>query len=106
MILNPMRRYLDLSFNKIKHIKNIDALVNLVELYFVQNRISKIENLDKLVNLDNLELGANKIRVIENLDTLTKLQKLWLGKNKITRLEVRAYSVPCSRSGLLTLCSV
>lgn len=58
-----MIRYLDLSFNKIKHIKNIDQLTNLTDLFFVSNRISKIENLDTLVKLDNLELGANKIRV-------------------------------------------
>ena len=56
-------RMLDLSFNKIKHIKNIDTLTNLEDIYFVSNRISKIENLDNLTLVTNLELGANKIRV-------------------------------------------
>lgn len=38
-------------------------MVNLTDLYFVQNRISKIEGLEGLTKLRNLELGANRIRV-------------------------------------------
>jgi protein phosphatase 1 regulatory subunit 7 len=64
-------------------------LVNLTDLYFVQDRISKIEGLEGLTKLRNLELGANRIREIENLDTLTSLEELWLGKNKITEMKVR-----------------
>lgn len=80
-------RTLDLSFNKIKHIKNISTLTSLTELYFVQNRITKIESLDSLVNLTMIELAANRIREIENLDHLTSLKELWLGKNKITSIQ-------------------
>jgi len=54
---------LDLSFNKIKHIKNVNHLKDLKDLYFVQNRIQKIEGLDGLAKLRNLELAANRIRV-------------------------------------------
>ncbi|EAW08254.1 putative protein phosphatase PP1 regulatory subunit Sds22 [Aspergillus clavatus NRRL 1] len=78
---------LDLSFNKIKHIKNISHLVHLTDLYFVQDRISKIEGLEGLTKLRNLELGANRIREIENLETLAALEELWLGKNKITEMK-------------------
>lgn len=78
---------LDLSFNKIKHIKNVNHLKQLTELYFVQNRIQKIENLDGLDRLTMVELAANRIREIENLETLTSLQELWLGKNKITEIK-------------------
>jgi protein phosphatase 1 regulatory subunit 7 len=77
---------LDLSFNKIKHIKNVNHLQTLKELYFVQNRISKIENLDGLSNLTMIELAANRIREIENLEPLTSLTEIWLGKNKITEI--------------------
>ncbi|KAL2813788.1 hypothetical protein BDW59DRAFT_176634 [Aspergillus cavernicola] len=77
---------LDLSFNKLKHIKNVSHLVKLRDLYFVQNRILKIEGLDGLTELRNLELGANRIREIENLETLSALKELWLGKNKITEM--------------------
>ncbi|KAK5074217.1 protein phosphatase regulatory subunit Sds22 [Lithohypha guttulata] len=79
-------RTLDLSFNKLKHIKNFPTLSSLVELYFVQNRIAKIENLDNLTSLTTIELAANRIRDIENLDKLTNLRELWLGKNKITEI--------------------
>lgn len=77
---------LDLSFNKIKHIKRINHLTKLRDLYFVQNKISTIEGLDGLPHLRNLELGANRIREIDNLETLTALEELWLGKNKITEI--------------------
>ncbi|KAJ4294046.1 protein phosphatase regulatory subunit Sds22 [Kalmusia sp. IMI 367209] len=78
---------LDLSFNKIKHIKRIDHLTKLKDLFFVQNKINTIEGLDKLTNLRQVELGANRIREIQNLDTLSGLEQLWLGKNKITELK-------------------
>lgn len=75
-----------MSFNKLKHIKNIETLTSLTDLYFVQNRIRKIENLDSLTKLRNLELGGNQLRNIENLEALTALEELWLGKNKISSL--------------------
>ncbi|KAF2107118.1 hypothetical protein BDV96DRAFT_589723 [Lophiotrema nucula] len=78
---------LDLSFNKIKHIKRLNHLMKLKDLYFVQNKISTIEGLDGLSNLRQLELGANRVRSIENLETLTGLEELWLGKNKITEIK-------------------
>jgi protein phosphatase 1 regulatory subunit 7 len=54
---------LDLSFNKIKHIKNISHLKKLTEIFFVQNKIARIEGLEGLTRITNLELGGNKIRV-------------------------------------------
>lgn len=76
---------LDLSFNKIKHIKNVDQLVKLKNLYFVQNKISVIENLSTLKNLKNLELGGNRIQEIgaNCFEGLESLEELWLGKNSI-----------------------
>lgn len=79
---------LDLSFNKIKNIKNIEALTKLENLYFVQNKIREIKNLDTLKSLKNLELGGNKIEEInEGLHQLTSLTQLWLGKNRIHKLQ-------------------
>ncbi|EPS41846.1 hypothetical protein H072_4233 [Dactylellina haptotyla CBS 200.50] len=108
---------LDLSYNAIKHIKNIEQLVKLKDLYIASNRISTIEGLETLVELTNLELGANKIRQIQNLDTLLKLEELWLGKNKITEItnismlsNLKILSLPSNRltklsglDGLMTL---
>lgn len=56
-----------MSFNKIKHIKNVSHLVKLTDIYFVQNKISKIEGLEGMTKLRNLELGANRIRVCFSL---------------------------------------
>ncbi|KAF2675550.1 L domain-like protein [Microthyrium microscopicum] len=86
--LEGMRKLksLDLSFNKIKHLKNVDHLAELTDIYFVQNRISHIQGLEGLSKLRNLELGGNRIRTVENLETLTGLEELWLGKNKITEI--------------------
>ncbi|QSZ29675.1 hypothetical protein DSL72_004191 [Monilinia vaccinii-corymbosi] len=78
---------LDLSFNKLKHIKKINHLTDLTDLYFVQNKITTIENLEGLTKLRNLELAANRIREIQGLDTLVGLEELWLGKNKITEMK-------------------
>ncbi len=64
---------LDLSFNKIKHIKRLERLRKLQDLYFVQNKIQKIEGLDGLGELRNLELGANRIRVRAQADTGSSL---------------------------------
>ncbi|OBA22533.1 L domain-like protein [Metschnikowia bicuspidata var. bicuspidata NRRL YB-4993] len=79
---------LDLSFNKIKNIKNIDRLVGLENLYFVQNKISEIKNLRTLKSLKNLELGGNRLAaILPEMLHLPSIEQLWLGKNKIARLE-------------------
>lgn len=77
---------LDLSFNKIKHIKNISHMQDLKDLFLVANKISKIEGLDGLGKLTSLELGSNRIREIKNLDSLVNLEELWVAKNKITEI--------------------
>ncbi|KAK1998445.1 protein phosphatase 1 regulatory subunit SDS22 [Colletotrichum falcatum] len=77
---------LDLSFNKIKHIKRVNHLTKLKELFLVANKISTIENLEGLDKLTSLELGSNRIRVLQNLDSLKNLEELWVAKNKITEL--------------------
>lgn len=56
-------RILDLSFNRITHIKNLDKLVKLEKLYLCANKLTKIENLEKLTKLIMLELGDNRFRV-------------------------------------------
>lgn len=62
---------MDLSYNKIKHIKGVKHLKKLKELYFVQNGISRIEELDGLEKVVSLELGANRIRVQQMNTSLT-----------------------------------
>lgn len=79
---------LDLSFNKIKNIKNLDKLINLESLYLIQNKIREIKNLENNKKLKVLELGGNKIEEIsETMNSLIDLKEIWLGKNKITQLK-------------------
>lgn len=54
---------LDISFNRLTKIENLDALSSLQKLFLVSNKIPVIENLQGLSNLTMLELGDNKIRV-------------------------------------------
>ncbi|OAQ73442.1 protein phosphatase 1 regulatory subunit SDS22 [Pochonia chlamydosporia 170] len=77
---------LDLSFNKIKHIKNISHMTGLKDLFLVANKIGRIEGLDTFQKLTSLELGSNRIREMRNLDNLKNLEELWVAKNKITEL--------------------
>ena len=55
-------RKLDLSFNKLPKIDNLDTLVNLKELNLSYNLIEHIENLAKLPGLKILNLDHNKIK--------------------------------------------
>ena len=62
-IANPFFSYLDLSFNEIRRIENLETLINLRELYLVSNKVTQIENLGSLTALTTLELGCNRLRV-------------------------------------------
>ena len=77
---------LDLSYNNIRIIENID-LPTLEVLFLTENKITKMQNLGNVPNLKQLELGSNRIRKIEGLEKVPLLEDLWLGKNKIQVLE-------------------
>lgn len=55
--------FLDLSFNLIRGIENLEQLVHLRDLYLANNKITEIRNLGNLAGLRLLELGSNRIRV-------------------------------------------
>jgi len=55
--------FLDLSFNHITCIENLEGLLILEKLFLIQNKIPRIENLSSLTCLTMLELGSNRIRV-------------------------------------------
>ena len=55
--------FLDLSFNNLLCIENLDSLVKLEKLFLIQNKISAIGNLSTLTSLTMLELGSNRVRV-------------------------------------------
>lgn len=60
-------RELDLSFNFIKTIKNVECLRKLQYLTLFQNDIRKIDNLDQLEQLVRLNLGNNFIETVEGV---------------------------------------
>lgn len=56
-------RFLDLSFNHIRFIEGVSTLINLTDLYLINNKLTIIDNLQTLTNLTMLELGSNRIKV-------------------------------------------
>lgn len=57
------RRTLDISYNGIRKIANLEALEKLTKLFLANNKIKVIRNLEHMTRLTMLELGANRIRV-------------------------------------------
>ena len=56
-------RILNISYNRISKIENLDVNVNLEELFLASNNLKEIEGISQLHNLKVLELGFNKIEV-------------------------------------------
>lgn len=83
----PYLEVLDLSWNNITQIENLDGFSYLKTLDLRDNKITTIENLDKLPQLKTLRLSKNKISKIENLDFLTELRELELGETLISEIE-------------------
>lgn len=58
---------LNLSFNLIERIENLDTLIHLESLSLYSNKIQKIENLESLENLMILSIGNNLIKTVEGV---------------------------------------
>lgn len=71
-------------------------LTALKELNLSFNYITKIENLETLVNLEVLSLFSNHITKIENLETLEKLVILSIGNNHIATFDGVSFIAFCS----------
>lgn len=71
-------------------------LTALKELNLSFNYITKIENLETLVNLEVLSLFSNHITKIENLETLEKLVILSIGNNHIATFDGVSFIAICS----------
>lgn len=82
-------------------------LTALKELNLSFNYITKIENLETLVNLEVLSLFSNHITKIENLQTLEKLVTLSIGNNLIATLDgVSLTSIFCLYYSKLYILSI
>ncbi len=89
--INDNVKKLNLSYNKIKKIRNIENLKNLKDLELRYNRITKIKNFDNLVCLEWLDLSDNNIFVVENIESLINLKILRLHGNDIKFISESAY---------------
>ena len=78
LILRQMTnlKRLDLSFNSLTRLDNLDCLKDLRELNVSYNRLDCIDNLTKCINLKTLILDHNRIKKLENLKQLRKLEVL------------------------------
>ena len=63
--------------NKIEAIENLDALVNLKQLWIAGNMIDSIKtSLDNLVSLNDLNISGNKICSFKEVLNLNRLPNL------------------------------
>ena len=77
---------LDLSYNKISRIEQLDSLTKLMSLELWSNQLTSFVGLDKLTNLQSLKLSSNRLMNTEGLDKLTNLKSLELWGNQITSI--------------------
>ncbi|CAD7966155.1 unnamed protein product [Amoebophrya sp. A120] len=68
--------------------KELDKYVNLAHLDLSFNGMFRLKNLNRLQELLSLQLQSNLLERIQNLDFNKKLQKLNLSYNKIAKIEV------------------
>ena len=68
-------------------IENLDANIQLEELYLSHNGLENIENLDSTEGLIILDLSNNKIKELNNLSHLSSLSELWMNDNQIDNFE-------------------
>ena len=78
---------LDLAYNRLTTLDNLQTLTALDTLYLESNQIEKIGNLDSLENLRALFLSNNQIKKLDNLESLKKLNALYLRDNLISNIE-------------------
>jgi len=82
-------RKLDLSFNRIARLDNLEVLKELKELNISFNLLEALDHLGKLSGLRVVNLGHNKIRRLgEGLKNLRKLEVLSIAGNLLEDLTV------------------
>ncbi|VVC38711.1 Leucine-rich repeat,Leucine-rich repeat domain, L domain-like,Leucine-rich repeat, typical subtype [Cinara cedri] len=79
--------HLNLSYNKIRSMKNIDRLTRLKTLDLSCNYITKINYLDYSTQITELDLSNNGLQIIDGLSKLIHLTKLNLSNNKIKKIQ-------------------
>ncbi len=74
---------LNLSYNQIEDIENLENLAFLSKLELHKNQIKKIRGLSDIKNLTDLNLWYNKITSVKGLEKIKSLKTLQLQHNQI-----------------------
>ena len=85
--LFPYLRKLNLTYQDIRVIENLDGCPLIEEMWLCNNAIERIQNISNLHCLRKLFLHSNRITAIENLHGLGRLEVLWLAENRIRTIE-------------------
>lgn len=78
---------LDLSFNQLTEIKNLENLTELIVLNLGHNQLKEIKNLEKLIKINSLGLSRNQIAELNGLENLNLLIELDLSHNLISKIK-------------------
>ncbi|XP_043078490.1 nischarin isoform X1 [Puntigrus tetrazona] len=86
--LIPEVEFLDLSYNKLSLVENLQHLYNLVHLDLSFNKLTVLEGVHtKLGNIKTLNLSGNQLETLSGLSKLYSLVNLDLSSNRLAQLD-------------------
>uniref|UniRef100_A0A3B3SYH4 Uncharacterized protein n=1 Tax=Paramormyrops kingsleyae TaxID=1676925 RepID=A0A3B3SYH4_9TELE len=86
--LIPKVEFLDLSYNELTMVENLQHLYNLIHLDLSYNKLTVLEGVHtKLGNIKTLNLAGNQLDSLSGLNKLYSLVNLDLSSNKLAQLE-------------------
>ncbi|KAL4655830.1 nischarin isoform X1 [Arapaima gigas] len=103
--LIPKVEFLDLSYNDLTLVENLQHLYNLIHLDLSYNKLTTLEGVHtKLGNIKTLNLAGNQLESLSGLSKLYSLVNLDLSCNRLAQLEEikNIGSLPCLEKLSLT----
>ena len=77
---------LDVSYNKIHSLSGIEKLYKLSVLDFSFNQVKNIKSIKNLYSLKHLNLDGNKIISLKDIENLTNLESIYAQLNRVKEL--------------------
>lgn len=77
---------LDLGHNQLKELPDMSAWIHLKTLIARGNQLKWLPNLSSLTQLEELDLGSNQLKRLPDLSKLSRLRGLWLQRNQLKQL--------------------
>uniref|UniRef100_UPI00398EAF81 nischarin isoform X4 n=1 Tax=Pristiophorus japonicus TaxID=55135 RepID=UPI00398EAF81 len=103
--LIPKVEFLDLSYNEIAVMENLQHLYNLIHLDLSYNKLTLLQGVHtKLGNIKTLNLSGNQLESLSGLNKLYSLVNLDLSNNKVLQIEEikNIGSLPCLEKVILS----